>query len=84
MHDLAVQDGAATGELLADGLRQRLEGLKRIPVAQYQPAGSALDMSDSPKAVQLRLEDPVTMLDRRIEPCQRHRSDAGEAHATLF
>jgi hypothetical protein len=24
------------------------------------------------------------MLERRIEPCQGHRSDAGEAHVTLF
>jgi hypothetical protein len=22
------------------------------------------------------------MIERRIEPCQRHRSDAGEAHVT--
>ena len=42
MHDLSVQDGAAAGEFLADGLRQRLERLERIPVTGYQPAGAAL------------------------------------------
>jgi hypothetical protein len=30
--DLAVEDGSATGELLADGLRQRLECPERAPV----------------------------------------------------
>jgi hypothetical protein len=32
MHDLAVQNGAPAGEILADGLRQRLKCLERIPV----------------------------------------------------
>jgi hypothetical protein len=63
--------------------RQRLERLKRIPVARYQSAGPAFDLGDSPKSIQLRLKNPVWMLERRIESRQRHRSDAGEAHATL-
>jgi hypothetical protein len=59
MHDLAVQDGAAAGEFLADGLRQRFKCLERIPVTRYQPAGAAFDISDRAETVQLRLEDPV-------------------------
>ena len=83
MHDLAVQDGAPAGELLANGLRQRFECLERIPIAGHQPAGAALDISDRSKAIQFRLEDPVRMLKGRVEARQRHRSDAGEAHVTL-
>jgi hypothetical protein len=63
MHDLAVQDGGQTGKILPDGLRQRFKRLKRIPVARYQPA-DAVDIGDSPKAIQFRLEDPVGMLER--------------------
>src|SRR5215472_129848 len=66
-HDLAVQDGAPAGELLADGLRRVRESLERIPVARSQLAGAALDISDRAEAVQLRLEDPVPVLEGRIE-----------------
>jgi hypothetical protein len=59
-HDLAAQDGAPAGELLADGLRQRFEGFERIPIARYQPAGAALDISESPRTIQLRLKNPIS------------------------
>jgi hypothetical protein len=42
------------------------------------------DISDRTETVQFRLEDPVRMLEGRIKSRQRHRSDAGEAHAILF
>jgi hypothetical protein len=51
---------------------------ERIPVARYQPAGTALEISDRSKPIQFRLEDKVRMLERRIDAGQRHRSDAGE------
>jgi hypothetical protein len=56
------------GELLADGLCQRLKCFERIPVARYQPAGAALDISESSKTIQLWLKDAVRMLERRIAP----------------
>jgi hypothetical protein len=39
---------------------------ERIPVARYQPAGAALDIRDSSKAIQLRLEDKVRVIGRRV------------------
>jgi hypothetical protein len=65
---------------MADSLRQRFKCLERIPVARYQSTGAALDISESSKTIQFQLEDPVRMLEGRIEPCQWHRSDAGEVH----
>ena len=80
MHDLAVQDGAPAGELLANGLRQRFECLERIPIAGHQPAGAALDISDGAKAVHFGLKDPVRMLEGPVEARQRHRRHVGKAH----
>ena len=76
------RDGRPAGEILGNGLRQRFERLKRIPVARYQSAGAALDISDSSEAIHLRLKNPIRMLEGRIEAC--YGSDAGEAHATLI
>ena len=84
MHDFAVQNCGAASEFLGDRCGQRLECLKRIPVARYQSAGAALDISDSSKTVHLRLKDPVGMLEGHIEACQRRRGDAGEADVSVF
>src|SRR5262249_8389816 len=65
MHNFAVQDGRPASELLGNGLRERFKCLKRIPVARYQPAGAALDISESSKTVHFRLEDPRS---RQITP----------------
>jgi hypothetical protein len=61
-------------------LAQRFKCLKHIPVARYQPAGAALDISDSPETIQLRLEDKVRVIERRTEsrPCQGHRCHVRE------
>jgi hypothetical protein len=42
LYDLAIQNGRPTGEILTNGLRERLERLEHIPVARYQLAGAAL------------------------------------------
>ena len=62
MHDLAIQDGRPAGELLGNGLRQRFERFKSVPVARYQPAGAALDISDSSKTIHFWLKNPIGML----------------------
>jgi hypothetical protein len=84
MHDLAVQDGRPADEIPGDGLRQRFECFERISVARYQPAGTALDIGNSSKAIQFWLKNPIRMVEGRVEACQRHRRDVGEDHVTLF
>jgi hypothetical protein len=84
-HDLAVEDGSAAGELLADGVRQRLECPESVPVARYEPVGTVFDARDGPEAVELRLENPVKMFEGDIAARQRHGRDAGqEAHSALY
>jgi hypothetical protein len=69
---------------IARASRNKTEkGRQKMKKAYLQPAGAAVDISYSAKAVQLRLEDPICVIEWRIKPRQGHRSDAGEAHVTL-
>ena len=47
---------------------------------RYQPAGAAFHIRHRAKPVQLRLEDPVRMIERRSEVRQRHRCHVREIH----
>ena len=79
-HDLSVQDGGAAREILSYRSGQRLERLKRMPVARYESAGSGLDVRDGAESIQLRLKDPVWVIEWPVEARQRHRTDSGEGH----
>jgi len=83
MDDLAVQDGAAAGEFLADGLRQRLKGFERISVARHQPAGAAFDIKRLLENRPTRLEIESGCLKGTSKRANGIGVNAGEAHVTL-
>jgi hypothetical protein len=59
---------------------QRREHAELVPMPRLQPAGALFQIRQSPEPVQLRLEDPVRMIEGRIEACQRHRCHVREIH----